>query len=159
MIGPTNWLSEQNWTTSDEVIMCICCTTHAQQFTKAAWDNNKKPWTDCVPSELHKFQKVFSEEESQQFSTSKPWDHTIELLPNAPPVLDCKVYPLSQAEQLAQDAFLKEHLVKNYIRLSKSPYAAPFFFVKKKDVLRLGGPSAKARLGGGSLDHLMEAKH
>ena len=26
-------------------------------------------------------------------------------------------------------------------------------------VLRLGGPSAKARLGGGSLDHLMEAKH
>ena len=26
-------------------------------------------------------------------------------------------------------------------------------------VLRLGRPSAKARLGGGSLDHLMEAKH
>ena len=26
-------------------------------------------------------------------------------------------------------------------------------------VLRLGGPSAKARLGRGSLDHLMEAKH
>ena len=26
------------------------------------------------------------------------------------------------------------------------------------EVLRLGGPSAKARLGGGSLDHLMEAK-
>ena len=26
-------------------------------------------------------------------------------------------------------------------------------------LLRLGGPSAKARLGGGSLDHLMEAKH
>ena len=25
-------------------------------------------------------------------------------------------------------------------------------------LLRLGGPSAKARLGGGSLDHLMEAK-
>ena len=27
------------------------------------------------------------------------------------------------------------------------------------NLLRLGGPSAKACLGGGSLDHLMEAKH
>ena len=29
---------------------------------------------------------------------------------------------------------------------------------KISHVLRLGGPSAKARLGGGSLDHLMEVK-
>ena len=29
--------------------------------------------------------------------------------------------------------WIKEHLDKNYIRLSKSPYAAPFFFIKKKD--------------------------
>ena len=30
--------------------------------------------------------------------------------------------------------------------------------LKALTLLRLGGPSAKARLGGGSLDHLMEAK-
>ena len=29
--------------------------------------------------------------------------------------------------------WIKEHLDKRYIRLSKSPYAAPFFFIKKKD--------------------------
>ena len=31
------------------------------------------------------------------------------------------------------DEFLKEHLKKGYIRVLKSPYAAPFFFIKKKD--------------------------
>jgi len=30
-------------------------------------------------------------------------------------------------------AFLDEQLKKGYIRLSKSPYASPFFFIKKKD--------------------------
>ena len=60
-------------------------------------------------------------------------DHAIELLEGAPPVLDCKVYPLTLAEQEALDKFLKEHLAKGYIHPSKSPYAAPFFFVKKKD--------------------------
>ena len=29
--------------------------------------------------------------------------------------------------------WIKEHLDKRYIHLSKSPYAAPFFFIKKKD--------------------------
>ena len=29
--------------------------------------------------------------------------------------------------------WIKEHLDKNYIRLSKSPYTTPFFFIKKKD--------------------------
>ena len=68
-----------------------------------------------------------------QFSDSRPWDHEIELLPHAPPTLDCKVYPLSYSEQIALEEFLKEHLSKGYICQSNSPYASPFFFVKKKD--------------------------
>ena len=113
--------------------MRIQQTTHAQKFAEAAHDKNTVLWTDRIPKELHRFEDVFSEQAAHQFPTSKPWDHAIELLPNAPPVLDCKVYPLSRDEQTAQDTFLKEHLDKNYIRPSKSPYAAPFFFVKKKD--------------------------
>jgi len=46
---------------------------------------------------------------------------------------DCKVYPLSIKEQKELDCFLDEHLKTGDIRPSKSPYAAPFFFVKKKD--------------------------
>ena len=79
------------------------------------------------------FGKVFSEEESQRFPESRHWDHMIELLPDAPQTLDCKVYPLAPGEQDSLDRFINEHLSKGYIRLSKSPYASPFFFIKKKD--------------------------
>src|ERR1700761_8001635 len=131
--APTNWLNLANFQDGDQVIMRICRTTHAQQLAEKAHDPTKCPWTELVPKELQHFERGFSKEAAQRFPTSKPWDHAIELLPNAPPVLDCKVYPLTQAEQVAQDAFLKEHLQKGYIIPSKSPYAAPFFFVKKKD--------------------------
>jgi RNase H-like domain found in reverse transcriptase/Reverse transcriptase (RNA-dependent DNA polymerase) len=36
-------------------------------------------------------------------------------------------------EQVELDKFLKENLDKGYIKLSQSPMASPFFFVKKKD--------------------------
>ena len=38
-----------------------------------------------------------------------------------------------QDEQKALQEFIKEHVQKGYIRPSKSPYAALFFFIKKKD--------------------------
>ena len=43
------------------------------------------------------------------------------------------MYPLSTREQEELDKFLDEHLKTGRIRPSKSPCAAPFFFVKKKD--------------------------
>jgi hypothetical protein len=90
-------------------------------------------WKNTIPSEFHRYGKVFSEQETQRFPKPKPYDHAIDLLPDALQSLDCKVYPLAPGEQVALDAFLKEHLLKKYIRRSKSPYASPFFFIKKKD--------------------------
>ena len=40
---------------------------------------------------------------------------------------------MTRVEDAALQDFLKEQLSKGYVRLSKSPYASPFFFVKKKD--------------------------
>ncbi len=48
-------------------------------------------------------------------------------------MLDCKTYPLTEGLQLLLNEFIKEHLKKGYICPSKSLYASPFFFVKKKD--------------------------
>ena len=76
---------------------------------------------------------MFSDEESQHFPPSRPWDHTIELKPNAPSHLRCKVYPMTREEDGALDKFIDEQLLKGYIEPSKSPYASPFFFIKKKD--------------------------
>ncbi len=117
----------------NELFMHIWKTTHSQQFTEAAHDKTICPWTDLVPNKLHQYQKVFSEEEAQCFPEPKHWDHKIELLENAPMTLNCKIYPLTHQEHEAQDKFLAEHLQKGYIWSSSSPYAAPFFFIKKKD--------------------------
>ncbi len=59
--------------------------------------------------------------------------HAIKLVPNAKSTLDCKVYPLNRNEQEQLNKFLDENLESGRIRPSKSPFASPFFFVKKKD--------------------------
>ena len=86
-----------------------------------------------VPVEYHKHLKVFSEEESQRFPPSRPWDHAIDLKPDAPDTINCKIYPTTPTEDIALRKFLDEQLAKGYIRPSKSPYASPFFFIKKND--------------------------
>jgi hypothetical protein len=90
-----------------------------------------------VPVEYHRYGKVFSDEEAQCFPTSRPWDHAIDLIPEAPTTLNCKVYLLAPGQQKALDEFLDKHLKKGYIQRSKSPYASPFFFVDKKDRKKL----------------------
>ena len=86
-----------------------------------------------MPKYYHKFGKVFSKIQSQRFPQSRPWDHAIDLVKDRPEALPGNIIPLAPKEQDALDKFLKEHLSKGYIRPSKSQYAAPFFFVKKKD--------------------------
>ena len=62
------------------------------------------------------------------------WDHAIELIPGVEPK-SSKVYPLSLLEQAELDALLEENLHTGQIWPSKSPIAAPVFFIKKKDGL------------------------
>ena len=94
--------------------------------------HNKQKKT-TIPPEYRRFASVFSDEELQRFPPPRPWDHAIELKPDAPSHLRCKVYPMTRAEDEALDKFIDEQMLKGYIEPSKSPYASPFFFVKKKD--------------------------
>jgi len=83
--------------------------------------------------EYQKYKRVFSEEESKRYPLKRIWDHAIEFKEGSLDVVDCKVYPLSQIEDTAVQDFIKTKLQKGYIRVSKSPFASPFFFIKKKD--------------------------
>jgi hypothetical protein len=76
---------------------------------------------------------VFSEQESDRLPEHKPYDHTIDLKPDAPETLQSKVYPMPVNEQEELDRFLEENLRKGYITPSKSPMSSPVFFIKKKD--------------------------
>ena len=86
-----------------------------------------------VPEHYHQFAKVFNEEASHRLPQHQPWDHTIDLKKDALASLNCKVYPLTVEEKQALRKWLDEELRKGYITKSKSPYASPFFFTKKKD--------------------------
>ena len=55
----------------------------------------KKTMTTTLPVQYQKFAKVFSEEESNRFPPSRPWDHAIELKSDAPTALNCKIYPMT----------------------------------------------------------------
>ena len=86
-----------------------------------------------IPAKYHCHLSVFSEEASHRFPEPCIWDHAIELKPGAPSSIPGRVYQLTQDEQKALLKFVQEQQAKGYICPSKSPYAAPFFFIKKKD--------------------------
>ena len=83
--------------------------------------------------QYQQYSRVFSEDTSHEFPPTRLWDHAIELKPVAPASLPGKLILLSQPELAELREFVKQHLLRGTIRLSKSPYIASFFFIKKKD--------------------------
>jgi len=86
-----------------------------------------------IPAKYSRHRKVFDKEKSQQLPQHTIWDHTIELNPEAPRTLLGRLLPLTQKEIMEVHKFVAEHLKRETIQESWSPYAANFFFVKKKD--------------------------
>ena len=85
-----------------------------------------------IPKEYKDFNnQVFNKAVFKKLPDRSKWDHAIELTPNAT-LKDCKVYPLNIKEQEELNKFLEEHLKSGRIRPSKSPCAAPSFFLKKR---------------------------
>jgi hypothetical protein len=85
-----------------------------------------------IPQEYRRHLKVFSEKAATHLPSDCPWNHAIELKPDALASIRGQIYPLTQLENEALEKHIKEQEAKGYICPSKSPYAAPFFFIKKK---------------------------
>jgi Reverse transcriptase (RNA-dependent DNA polymerase) len=97
--------------------------------------NQKKPDLtpeQLVPREYHDYLDIFDEDKANWFPDTRPWDYKIEMKSGFKPK-SFKTYNLTPEEQVELDKFLKENLDKGYIKLSQSPMASLFFFVKKKD--------------------------
>jgi hypothetical protein len=108
-------------------------TTMASELAQAAQDKRTRTWQEMVPARYHHFKKVFSEEASNRFPERKRWDHAIDLKPDTPSSINSHVYPLPPREKEEQHKFIVENRKLKCIRESKSPYAAGFFLIKKKD--------------------------
>jgi len=85
-----------------------------------------------LPNCVRGFESVFAKEDFDILPEHRQWDHAIELVPGSEPK-SSKVYPLSPVEQKELNVFLEENLHTGQICPSKSPMAAPVFFIKKKD--------------------------
>ncbi|ESK82075.1 reverse transcriptase-rnase h-integrase [Moniliophthora roreri MCA 2997] len=92
----------------------------------------KKEIEDLIPSYLLGYRDCFEKGKAERFPPTRTYGHAIDLKPDFVP-RNCKLYPLSPAEQQEQDKFLEENLWKGYIHKLKSPMASLFFFVAKKE--------------------------
>jgi hypothetical protein len=118
---------------SDEIWIAAGFTYSTLIAEKADGAKNARTYEEVIPKHYRDFKKVFSEVESERLLEHKPWDHKIDLKPDTPPEHWSKNYPMSVDEQRKVDKFLEENVRKGYIQSSQSPFAAPVFFVKKKD--------------------------
>ncbi len=111
-------------------------TTTTSELAQKAMDKMPKMFEQMVPEEYQHHARMFNEQESHRFPPERTWDHAIDLVPEAPTAMDCKIYPMARGEEDSLQEFIKEQLEKGYIRPSKSPYSSPFFIKKKDGKLR-----------------------
>jgi hypothetical protein len=81
-------------------------TTLAAKHAKP--DNRQ--WEEVIPQEYYQYGRVFSKKAAYEFPPKHTWDHEIELTPDAPATMDCKVYPLPLGQQKELDAFIDKYL-------------------------------------------------
>jgi hypothetical protein len=75
-----------------------------------------------IPEEYQRHHKVFSDQQATCFPPSRSEDHAIKLIPGMPEMINCKVYPLTLAEQKATKKFLQENEQLGYIEKTDLPW-------------------------------------
>ena len=110
--GPEG-LDEDDWLTvwftgawSEEI---GATQTISQKLVEASGGAPSKCFEDIVPQPYQGFRDVFAKESLNKLPNWKPWDHAIELVPDAHN-FSTKVYPLAPVEQKQLDEFLDENL-------------------------------------------------
>ena len=119
---------------ADDEIWCCAGFTYSQAITvKEMAKKADKTFEELVPPEYRKWKRVFSDEAAARLPKHQPWDHAIDFTPDAKPTWRAKVYPILPPELEELDKWIDKNIEKGYIEPSKSPWAVPVFFIKKKD--------------------------
>jgi hypothetical protein len=88
----------------------IQCTSQATELAAKNAKPDNRQWKEVIPREYHQYGRVFSKKAAYEFPPERPWDHAIELTPDAPATLNMKPFPLPLGRQKDLDAFIDEHL-------------------------------------------------
>ena len=76
---------------------------------------------------------MFNKKEFEKLLERREWDYKINLTDEAPKELNAKAYAMTLKEEEALNQWLDEQLKVGLIVESKSRYAAPCFYIPKKD--------------------------
>src|SRR6201990_193298 len=105
----------------------------AQDWAHQASEQEIKLMEEMIPEEYQRHAKVFSEQELKRFPPAREEDMRITLKPDAPEVINTKIFPLSREERKLLEQFLATELELGRIKEGPSPYTAPVYFINKKD--------------------------
>jgi len=76
---------------------------------------------------------LFNKKKFEKLPERHKWDHKINLMGKAPKKLNAKAYVMTLKEEEALNQWLDKQLKAGLIVESKSQYAAPYFYILKKD--------------------------
>jgi len=152
-----NWLvkhnPEVNW--KNGTIKFTRCPGNCTMMYKDIWFNTK--WTketiidkteqgnskirkepdktnsEDLPKYIRPFTHLFNKKKFKKLPERREWDHEINLTEEAPRELIAKAYAMTLKEEEALNQWLDEQLKAGLIVESKSRYAAPCFYIPKKD--------------------------
>jgi len=86
-----------------------------------------------LPEYIRPFTHLFKKKKFEKLPERHEWDHEINLMDEAPKELNAKAYAITLKEEEALNQWLDEQLKAGLIMESKSRYAAPCFYIPKKD--------------------------
>lgn len=92
----------------------------------------KRP-EEIVPPEYHDFLDVFDETACNAMPPHRDYDLAIDIVPGSILPKPSGLYPMSDADNKELRDWLDDMEAKGFIQKSKSPIAAPCFYVPKKD--------------------------
>ena len=86
-----------------------------------------------LPKYIWPFTHLFNKKKFEKLPERHEWDHRINLTKEAPRELNAKAYAMTLKEEEALDQWLDKQFKAELIVESKSRYAAPCFYIPKKD--------------------------
>ena len=86
-----------------------------------------------LPEYIQPFTHLFNKKKFEKLPERQEWDHKINIMDEAPKELNAKAYMMTLKEEEVLNQWLDEQLKAGLIVESKSRYAAPCFYIPKKD--------------------------
>ena len=118
----------------------IWFNTRRQMATDKTEQNNgeigkepDKTNPEDLPDYIQPFTYLFNKKRFEKLPERREWDHNINLMDEAPKELNAKAYTMTLKEEKVLNQWLDKQLKAGLIVESKSRYAAPCFYIPKKD--------------------------